>query len=139
MGTLSYDRVVVEFDDRILTHLQVVIVQKLRRGESFLFSWRNASEVGDGRSSAWLNPAIPLYFKFTGGHTPSLNPDWIAQLTRSANSSQGLIATSEERCLPSGQSSGPPVHSTGHTSGPDAAFRVRSASPMPKSSVASPE
>jgi hypothetical protein len=128
MGTLSYDRVVVEFDDRILTHLQVVIVQKLRRGESFLFSWRNAMEVGDGRSSAWLNPAIPLYFKFTGGHTPTLNPDWIAQLTRSANSSQGLIATSEERCL-----------TTNHVSGADVAFSVKSASPLPKSSVAAPE
>ena len=128
MGTLSYDRVVVEFDDRILTHLQVVIVQKLRRGESFLFSWRNAMEVGDGRSSAWMNPAIPLYFKFTGGHTPSLNPEWIAQLTRSANSSQGLIATSEERCLEA-------VHS-GAT---NVSFAVKSASAMPKSSVAAPE
>ena len=128
MGTLSYDRVVVEFDDRILTHLQVVIVQKLRRGESFLFSWRNAIEVGDGRSSAWMNPAIPLYFKFTGGHTPTLNPEWIAQLTRSANSSQGLIATSEERCIESS-----------HASGMDASFSVKSASAMPKSSVAAPE
>ena len=128
MGTLSYDRVVVEFDDRILTHLQVVIVQKLRRGESFLFSWRNAMEVGDGRSSAWMNPAIPLYFKFTGGHTPSLNPEWIAQLTRSANSSQGLIATSEERCLETVQSGGTNV-----------SFAVKSASAMPKSSVAAPE
>jgi hypothetical protein len=128
MGTLSYDRVVVEFDDRILTHLQVVIVQKLRRGESFLFSWRNAVEVGDGRSSAWLNPAIPLYFKFTGGHTPSLNPEWIAQLTRSANSSQGLIATSEERCLPSG-----------HSAGAEISFAVRAASPRSRASVAAPD
>jgi len=128
MGTLSYDRVVVEFDDRILTHLQVVIVQKLRRGESFLFSWRNAIEVGDGRSSAWMNPAIPLYFKFTGGHTPTLNPEWIAQLTRSANSSQGLIATSEDRAIESS-----------HTGGIDASFAVKSASAMPKSSVAAPE
>ncbi|MGY4859936.1 DUF7882 family protein [Cryobacterium sp. AP23] len=128
MGTLSYDRVVVEFDDRILTHLQVVIVQKLRRGESFLFSWRNAVEVGDGRSSAWMHPAIPLYFKFTGGHAPSLNPEWIAQLTRSANSSQGLIATSEERCIDSG-----------HSGGANVSFAVKPAAALPKSSIASPE
>jgi hypothetical protein len=128
MGTLSYDRVVVEFDDRTLTHLQVVIVQKLRRGESFLFSWRNAIEVGDGRSSAWLNPAIPLYFRFTGGHAPSLNPDWIAQLTRSANSSQGLIATSEERCLASG-----------HSAGTEVSFSVKAASSHPKEYLAAPE
>jgi hypothetical protein len=128
MGTLSYDRVVVEFDDRILTHLQVVIVQKLRRGESFLFSWRNAVEVGAGRSSAWLHPAIPLYFKFTGGHAPSLNPEWIAQLTRSANSPQGLIATNEERCL-----------GAVHSKGSEASFSVKSAAPLQKTSVAAPE
>jgi hypothetical protein len=132
MGTLSYDRVVVEFDDRILTHLQVVIVQKLRRGESFLFSWRNAAEVGDGRSSAWMNPSIPLYFKFAGGHTPTLNPAWIAQLTRSANSSQGLIATSEERCLDGQQPEA-------HHSGAEVSFSVTSATALPKSSIAAPE
>jgi len=96
MGSLTYDRVVVEFDDRVLAHLQLVIIQKLRRGESFLLSWRDAAVVGDGRSSAWLHPSIPLYFKFSGGHAPSINPHWIAQLTRSANSSQGLIVTGED-------------------------------------------
>ena len=99
MGSLTYDRVTVEFDDRILAHLQIVIVQKLRRGESFLLSWRNAAETGDGRSSAWLHPAIPLYFKFSGGQPPSINPLWLAQLTRSANSSQGLVATGEEHAM----------------------------------------
>jgi len=96
MGSLTYDRVVVEFEDRMLAHLQMVIIQKLRRGESFLLSWRDAAVVGDGRSSAWLHPAIPLYFKFAGGHAPSINPTWLAQLTRSANSSQGLVVTAEE-------------------------------------------
>lgn len=96
MGSLTYDRVVVEFDDRVLAHLQVVIIQKLRRGESFLLSWRDAAVVGDGRSSAWMHPSIPLYFKFAGGHPPNINPNWVAQLTRSANSSQGLIVTGEE-------------------------------------------
>lgn len=133
MGTLSYDRVVVEFDDRILTHLQVVIVQKLRRGESFLFSWRNSAEVGDGRSSAWMNPSIPLYFKFAGGHAPTLNQAWIAQLTRSANSSQGLIATSEERC----HDNGPPEIE--RSSGADASFAVTPATARPKSSIAAPD
>jgi hypothetical protein len=96
VGSLTYDRVVVEFEDRMLAHLQLVIIQKLRRGESFLLSWRDAAVVGDGRSSAWLHPAIPLYFKFAGGHAPTINPKWIAQLTRSANSAQGLVVTAEE-------------------------------------------
>ena len=101
MGSLTYDRVVVDFDDRILAHLQVVIVQKLRRGESFLLSWRDAAVVGDGRSSVWLHPAIPLYFKFAGGRSPVINTQWLAQLTRSANSSQGLVVTGEESAMDS--------------------------------------
>lgn len=125
MGSLTYDRVTVDFDDRILAHLQIVIVQKLRRGESFLLSWRNSAEVGDGRSSAWLHPAIPLYFKFSGGQPPSINPLWLAQLTRSANSSQGLVATGEDR------SPTDPAHS----SRPDAAFDIHAA-PTSQSTVA---
>jgi len=125
MGSLTYDRVTVDFDDRILAHLQIVIVQKLRRGESFLLSWRNAAEVGDGRSSAWLHPAIPLYFKFSGGQPPSINPLWLAQLTRSANSSQGLVATGEDRSL------GEPSQS----SRPDASFNSHTA-PTSQSTVA---
>jgi hypothetical protein len=99
MGSLTYDRVVVEFEDRMLAHLQLVIIQKLRRGESFLLSWRDAAVVGDGRSSAWLHPAIPLYFKFAGGHAPTINQSWLNQLTRSANSSQGLVVTAEESAV----------------------------------------
>ena len=30
MGTLQYDGVLVEFDDRLLAHLQIVIVQKIQ-------------------------------------------------------------------------------------------------------------
>lgn len=127
MGSLTYDRVTVEFDDRTLAHLQIVIVQKLRRGESFLLSWRNAAEVGDGRSSAWLHPAIPLYFKFAGGQPPTINPLWLAQLTRSANSSQGLVATGEERAL---------VEQAGHGSRPDASYNVHAA-PASQSTIAS--
>ena len=47
MGSLTYDGIVVQFEDRVLTHLQIVIVQKLRKGESFLMSWRDADSVGD--------------------------------------------------------------------------------------------
>lgn len=93
MGTLSYDRVDIEFDDRPLNHLQVVMVQKLRQNESFLFSWRHA-ESGC-RRSVWMHPTIPLYFKYSDSQTPAMNRELISELTRSANSTQGLIAISE--------------------------------------------
>lgn len=96
MGSLTIDGIVVQFEDRVLTHLQIVIVQKLRKGESFLMSWRDADAVGDGRSSAWIHPSQSLYFKFTGSRVPAINRDWLASLMASANGSQGLIVTSED-------------------------------------------
>lgn len=91
MGTLAYDSMVIaDFDDRLLAHLQLVIGAKLRRGESFYFSWRDNARVGDGRTTVWMHPAIPLVFKYFGGHMPSVNREWIDELTVSANSASGL-------------------------------------------------
>jgi hypothetical protein len=91
MGKLTYDStVVVDFDDRLLAHLQLVIATKLRRGESFAFSWRDDGAVGDGRTTIWLNPALPLVFKYYGGHAPVINRLWVEALLQTANSSAGL-------------------------------------------------
>jgi len=107
MGLLTYDGIEVEFDDRLLAHLHVVIVQKLRRGESFCFTWRDDLAVGGGRSSLWLHPSIPLHFKFYGSRSPVLNRAWLATLTLSSNSSQGLIVTPESES----EDTQPPVQS----------------------------
>ncbi|SDK42253.1 hypothetical protein SAMN05216282_1067 [Cryobacterium psychrotolerans] len=119
MGSLTYDRVVVDIDDRTLTHVQIVVIQKLRRGESFSLSWNDSAQGGGGRSSVWLNPAIPLYFKFAGGSVPTINPHWLEELTRSAASSQGLVISSER--IPTLESEVPPR--AGRSSGPRLAVR----------------
>jgi hypothetical protein len=97
MGKLIYgdSDIEVDFDDRALTHLQIVLGAKLRRGESFFFSWTDDPKVGDGRSSLWMHRSIPLYFKFFGSKPPSINRDWVAVLTDRANSGQGLVFTAE--------------------------------------------
>ena len=95
MGKLIYDGIEVEFDDRALLHLQIVIGAKLRRGEAFFFSWHDQTSIGDGRSSIWLHDNIPLYFKYYGSKSPSLNREWVTVLTDSANSGQGLLLTAE--------------------------------------------
>ena len=105
MGKLLYgdSDIEIEFDDRALTHLQIVIGSKLRRGESFFFSWKDDPAIGDGRSSIWLDKSIPLYFKFFGGKMPTLNREWLEILTMSANSTVGLQFTSE----PNGSTNAP--------------------------------
>lgn len=91
MGARTYDRVRIQFENRTLAPLQIVIVQKLRRGESFLLSWRNTAESDDGRSSAWISPASPMYFEFSGGPY-SINQVWLAQLILSAKPGGSLVA-----------------------------------------------
>lgn len=92
MGKILYGDSGVEimFDDRAMAHLQLVIGAKLRRRESFFFSWKDDPSVGDGRSSVWMDASIPLYFKYLGSRPISINRDWIDQLTLSANMAGGL-------------------------------------------------
>ncbi len=96
MGTLTYDGTLIHFDDRLLTHLQIVIVQKLTRGEAFLMSWKDSPSVGDGRTAIWLTPSTALQFKFLGGKVPEINREWLRQLGESAESSTGLLVTGED-------------------------------------------
>jgi hypothetical protein len=82
--------IAVEFDDRVLAHLKAVIIAKLRRGESFTFSWEYSTDSGSGHSSIWLHPAIPLQFEFRGSRDPSLNRLWLEELVRLSNTPAGL-------------------------------------------------
>lgn len=92
MGYLIYDgqTAEVQMEDRTLAHLQIVIINKLRRHESFAFSWKEPGSSGDGRSTVWIHPTVSLRFKFSGSRPPSINQAWIAALTQSGNSGTGL-------------------------------------------------
>ena len=91
MGSLTYgSSLSVEFDDRLLGHLQIVMGAKLRRNEAFYFSWKDDQRVGDGRTTIWVHPTIPLVFKFYGSRMPSVNREWLTVLEQSANSVSGL-------------------------------------------------
>ena len=85
----------IEFDDRVLAHLQIVIGARLRRHECFFFSWKDDPVVGNGRSSIWIAPSIPLFFKFSALARPTINREWLEELTVSSNNAQGLYLSSE--------------------------------------------
>jgi hypothetical protein len=97
MGTLLYGNPSIEvaFDDRALMHLQIVITAKLRRNESFVFSWKDSAEIGSGRSTIWLHPSSTLYYRYLGSRLPTINREWIDILIESANSGGGLFFTPE--------------------------------------------
>lgn len=97
MGKLVYAdaELDITIEDRTLTHLQIVIGSKLRRHESFFFSWTDDPTVGNGRSSVWLDACIPLYFTYDNRRTPLVNREWLGILTTSANSGSGLVFSAE--------------------------------------------
>ena len=97
MGTFVYGSgaLRVEFDDRVLAHLQAVIGVKVRRNERFFFSWFDTQAVGDGRSAAWIAPEIPLAFRFTSARQHRLNRAWVESMILSAGSPAGLVLTQE--------------------------------------------
>ena len=90
-GDGSYE---VAVDDRALAHLQIVIGAKLRRQESFFFSWEDDDHSG-GHSSIWLNPFIPLRFSFEAGEAIQINREWLEILTLAANSTGVLRFVAE--------------------------------------------
>ena len=97
MGQLIYDGEVLDLrvDDRALTHLQIVIVNMLRRDHRFVFSWKDDVLHGDGRSSIWLHPNVSLRFTFSGSRVPAINRSWLEDLYATATSGSGLVLTPE--------------------------------------------
>jgi hypothetical protein len=95
MGILTYDSsLVARIDDRPLAHLQAVVWAKIRRGESFAFSW--VDETGEyARASVWINPSISLSFQYDDAAPIQLNQEWLRALTKAANSATGLRLVDE--------------------------------------------
>jgi len=96
VGKFIYDGLAkVDFEDRLLAHLQMVIGAKMRRGESFHFTWKDDNSIGDGRTTVWIHPRASIVYKFYGSRRPSLNRTWIDALMHNANSVTGLYVVPE--------------------------------------------
>jgi hypothetical protein len=80
-----------ELDDRTLAHVEIVIIAKLRRSESFAFSLPGK---GDARTSIWISPASDIQFEYASG-TQEVSRAWLEALIESANSPQGLRIIAE--------------------------------------------
>ncbi|MDQ0729072.1 ATP-dependent DNA ligase [Microbacterium sp. W4I20] len=96
MGKFMYEGgVKIEIEDRALTHLQLVISAKLRRGEPFPFTWREDMSVGGGRTTVWLHAGSSLVFKYAGSRQPAINRAWIDALAFTASAPSGLYLVPE--------------------------------------------
>ena len=92
MGFLIYDRgEPIELDDRALAHLQVVIIDKLRRGERFSLTLRS----DHGMLSYWLSPRTAIEFVYHGNRRPVLNHAWLEALAGEVGLTGVLILVPE--------------------------------------------
>lgn len=95
MGRFIYDTNAnsVDIEDRTLAHLRIVVMNKLRRAEPFMFD----VEMGDGsgRRSFWVHPSVPLQFHFYGSRQPAINRAWVEDLMTSASGPSGLVIVPE--------------------------------------------
>ena len=82
-----------EIDDRTLAHLRIVIMNKLRRSESFMFDV--AMSDGSGHRSFWINPGVAIQFQFFGSRAPRINRAWVEELMAAASGPKGLGITPE--------------------------------------------
>ena len=92
MGHLYYGTSTesIRVPDRLLSHLKVVMTTKLRRSESFTLSWTHVDGTS-GRSTLWLQPAIPMRFVFDSAEPERLNATVLKNMADLANSSAGLV------------------------------------------------
>ena len=92
MATLFYgsDTAPISLPDRLMGYIKVIASTKLRRGESFTLTW-TGTEDAEGRSTIWLQPAIPLRFVFESVEPEQLVGDYLRALADQANAASGLV------------------------------------------------
>ena len=92
MATLFYgsDTAPISLPDRLMGYIKVIASTKLRRGESFTLTWTGTADE-TGRSTIWLQPAIPLRFVFESPEPEQLVGDYLRSLADQANAASGLV------------------------------------------------
>ena len=90
MGSLYYgaSRLRIEIDDVLLAHLQIVMLAKLRRGESFSLGWH---DPGAGRNILWISPSSELHFIYLGARMAKPQHELLESLAMEANTSGGIV------------------------------------------------
>lgn len=90
----------LRMDDRVLTHLEYVVVQQFRRGEAFLLSWVDAGGPDAIERSLWLSPHVAVGFDFDSADPVPLELAWVAALSSTVETAGGVrIADADGRDL----------------------------------------
>jgi hypothetical protein len=92
MGRLVYGSrgMQIEIEDRLLAHVQAVMLAKLRRREPFPLAWVESAGDGSGRRVVWINETLELAFEYAGSRAIELDRETLEEMTARANSVNGL-------------------------------------------------
>ena len=95
MGSFIYDGPAnsFEIDDYTLAHLRIVVMNKLRRSEPFMFDL--TMRDGSGHRSFWIHHSVPLQFRTFSDPHVRINRLWIDTLMEAAGGPNGLFLTPE--------------------------------------------
>lgn len=96
MGTLHYGNQSFDMDDRLLSHLQLIVGVKLRRSEGFFMTWNESSKTADARRAVWIDNGVPISMEYDGSRQPPMNMEWAEKLANSAGRGGGLIIMAED-------------------------------------------
>lgn len=81
MGFFVFDDTrAIPLDDRVLAHLQIVIIDKLRRHEAFALNLNTDRAM----VTMWLTCYTPLQFVYEGNRQPRINWRWVDLLAAEA-------------------------------------------------------
>lgn len=92
MGKLTYGAIQreIEMDDKLLAHIEMIVLSRLRRNNAFALRWIEKIEVGDGRRTIWISPSSDLYFEYDKHEQPELDRVLLDKLAAAADSNLGV-------------------------------------------------
>jgi hypothetical protein len=97
VGYLVYDGTTrIQLDDRVLAHLEIIMIIKFRRREGFPLRWRDSANDGQGRNMVWLDPSMPLRLHLDSPKAAPTNREWIEQMAEAASTNHGLELLDEQ-------------------------------------------
>jgi hypothetical protein len=94
MGFFVYDNAQpIKIEDRALAHLQIVMIDKMRRRENFGLNLADDKNV----LMMWVSQSTPLQFVYEGNRQPTINWAWVELLAGEAGVTGVLELLDESR------------------------------------------
>ncbi|MFJ6653836.1 ATP-dependent DNA ligase [Microbacterium sp. NPDC091313] len=89
MGRLFYrSDAIFDIDDRVLAHVRIVVMNKLRRNEGFMLQAPHSDGVR--HVSMWVHASNALSMQFYGGRPPAIDKDLVERMMAEASGPDGL-------------------------------------------------